>query len=342
VLRQLLRASLLLGCVLAGVSCRSSSPPSIQALGGLAQGTTYAVQWWSDAPVDRDALGRALSDELERLDRLLSNYRPDSTLEVFNAAQSVDPQSLPEELVGLLRLAADVHRASDGCFDPTVQPLVRAWGFDGDEPAVPSPPDLAAARNRVGFDKLEILDAGTVRKTVPGLEIDMASIGQGYTAGRMAAVVERLGIRHYIVEIGGELVARGHRPDTTPWRVGIEDPSAAGGPPERLNLPTAEPTAVITSGTYRHYFENDGRTYGHILDPRTGRPVDHGLVEVTVVGPDPARAAAWATALLCLGPVDAAAVADREALAALLAVRADRGIERVRSARFPAASAAAR
>jgi FAD:protein FMN transferase len=330
---------LFLACVLAAAGCSADRSP-LHSFGGVAQGTTYGVQWWNGARVDERALATDVTAELERIDQLLSNYRPDSTLEVFNAAPSVEPQRLPEELVDLLRLAADVHRASERCFDPTVRPLVRAWGFDGEKPAVPSTERLAAARERVGFDKLEIVDARTVRKGVPGLEIDMASIGQGYTVGKVAAIVERFGIRDYIVEIGGELLVRGSRPDGQPWRVGIENPSPAGGPLEKLSLPTADPVAVITSGTYRHFFEDGGRAYGHILDPRTGSPVDHGLVEVTVVGPDPARAAAWATALLCLGPEDAARIADREALAATFAVRAGEAIRRSHSARFPASATA--
>lgn len=339
VLRRSFPSLFALACALALAGCGPGRPP-VRSLDGFAQGTTYTVQWWSTQGADERTLAAALEAELERIDRLLSNYRPDSDLEVLNAAVSTEAQLVPEELVELLRLAADVHRASEGCFDPTVRPLVHVWGFDGDEPAVPSAERLIEARARVGLDKLEIVDARTVRKTVPDLAVDMSSIGQGYTVGRLAAVVESLGLRDYIVEIGGELLVRGRKPDGQPWRVGIENPAAGGGPLQRLTLRNADPTAVITSGTYRHFFEAGGREYGHILDPRTGRPVEHGLVEVTVIGEDPARAAAWATALLCLGPEDAARIADREALAATFAVRTADGIARTSSALFPAAAVA--
>lgn len=319
---------------LAAAGCART--PQIESVAGIAQGTTYTLQWWSEQPVDKEALAAAAAAELNRIDELLSNYRPDSALERFNAMRNIEPQVLPAELVALLRLAVEVHLASDRCFDPTVRPLVHLWGFDSEDPRIPDAADVAAALANVGLDKLEILDAQTVRKTLPGVEVDMASIGQGYTVARLAKVLEGLGIDNYLVEIGGELQARGLKPGGEHWRIGIENPTAAGGVAEPLVVPGDRPVAVITSGTYRHYFEDRGRAYGHILDPRTGRPVEHDLVETTVVGPDPARAAAWATALLCLGPDEGARTADREGLAATLAVRSQDSVIRTHSARFAA------
>jgi thiamine biosynthesis lipoprotein len=145
----------------------------------------------------------------------------------------------------------------------------------------------------------------------------MASIGQGYTAGRLADLLELQGSTAYLAEIGGEIAARGTKLDGTPWRIGLENPvdDAPAGP--TLRIPPEPRTAVVTSGSYRHYLDADGRRFGHIIDPRSGQPVDHALLSVTVVGPDAATAAAWGTALLCLGPAAGAAAAEREGLAAL-------------------------
>jgi thiamine biosynthesis lipoprotein len=198
---------------------------------------------------------------------------------------------------------------------------VRAWGFDGDAPAVPADATLDSARALVGLDKLELLDATHVRKTVAELELDMASIGQGYTAGQLAALLERHGSTAYLAEIGGEVVARGTKPDGAAWRIGVENPVDGVGP--TLRIPPDARTSVITSGSYRQYLEAEGRRFGHIIDPRSGWAVEHALLSVTVVGDDAATAAAWGTALLCLGPRDAAATAERESLAALLWVASD-------------------
>jgi thiamine biosynthesis lipoprotein len=136
---------------------------------------------------------------------------------------------------------------------------------------------------------------------VARLALDMASIGQGYTAGRLADLLERNGSTAYLAEIGGEVVARGLKPDGSAWRIGIENPVADAEAGPALRMPPEARTAVVTSGSYRHYFEADGRRFGHIIDPRTGSPVEHALVAVTVVGNDGATAGAWGTALLCLG-----------------------------------------
>jgi thiamine biosynthesis lipoprotein len=298
------------------IACTASPPAGLHAVSGFAQGTTYSLQWTGGGT--EAEVAAATGEELERIDALLSNYRPDSTLERFNAERSSEPAELPAELVTLLTLAKSVHAASHGCFDPTVRPLVRVWGFDRDAPAVPPPAAIEAARAVVGLDKLELLDSTHARKRHPGLEIDMASIGQGYTAGRLAELLERLGSTSYLAEIGGEVVARGTKPGDTPWRIGVEDPVSNSPAGPALRMPAGARTAVITSGSYRNYLEADGRRFGHIIDPRTGWPVEHALLSVTVVGGDAAAAAAWGTALLCLGPTEALAAAERENLAALL------------------------
>jgi len=318
---QRVRASTAACAVAAVVACTPSSAPPLHTVGGVAQGTTYSLQWTGGATAPE--IAAAAEQELARLDTLLSNYREDSTLELFNATQSTEPLELPSELVALLELAKRVHAASDGCFDPTVRPLVHAWGFDGDSPAVPGAAVIDAAREIVGLDKLELIDATHVRKTVAGLSLDMSSIGQGYSAGRLADLLERNGSTAYLAEIGGEVVARGLKPDGSAWRIGIENPAADAGAGPALRMPPVARTAVVTSGSYRHYFEADGRRFGHIIDPRTGWPVEHALVSVTVVGNDGATAGAWGTALLCLGPDAASVTAEREGIAALFWVGHD-------------------
>jgi thiamine biosynthesis lipoprotein len=304
------------------VAC-SSPPPPIRTISGVAQGTTYSLQWSGGA--EESAVASAAEQELERIDALLSNYRPDSTLERFNADRSLAPIELPAELVTLFRVAKDVHEASDGCFDPTVRPLVHAWGFDTDRPAVPSTAALDAARALVGLEHLDLVDGTHARKAFPDLALDMASIGQGYSAERLAAVLEGHGSQAYLAEIGGEIVARGTKPDGTPWRIGVERPSSTDLPGPTLRIPAEPLTVVITSGAYRHYLDAGGRRFGHVIDPRTGWPVEHSLLAVTVVGREAATTAAWATALLCLGPDDAASVAEREHLATLSWIGDDDG-----------------
>lgn len=295
-----------------------SQPDQVQTLSGAAQGTTWHVSVWQPGGVDVDAMQRDIDGEFQRLDKALSNYRPDSTIEEFNASGSTNPIAVGAEIVALVQTAQQVSEASGGCYDLTIKPLFDLWGFKGDTLAVPDSDSLARILAQVGYSKLEIQPPDQLRRTIPELRVDLSSIGQGYSVGRIAAVVENAGIDNYLVEIGGELQTRGHKPDTSHWRIGVERPLPDGRSVQKaLVIGRDSPLAVMTSGTYRHYFDKDGKRYSHILDARTGNPVDHSTLSVTVLHDSPALADAWSTALLCLGQDAGQAVADRQGIAAL-------------------------
>ncbi|MGF1643172.1 MAG: FAD:protein FMN transferase [Thiotrichales bacterium] len=307
---------MLLALVLGLAGC---GKPALQHLAGSAQGTTYHISWWNAQPIDARGLHAAVEAELARIDLALSNYRPDSAIEAFNAHDALTPHPVPVELVELLRIANQVRAAGADCYDLTLKPLSTLWGFRADTLTVPAPETLADALKHIGQHRVEIVDATHLRKTVPKVALDVSSIAQGYSVARLAHLLDAAGIENYLVEIGGELQARGQKPDGRRWRIAVERPL----PGERrvhkiIELPAEHTIAVMTSGTYRHYYDDDGRRYSHILDARTGAPVTHDLVSVTVLHPDATRADAWSTALLCLGAEDALALAEREGLAAML------------------------
>jgi thiamine biosynthesis lipoprotein len=230
----------------------------------------------------------------------------------------------------LVEQSQEISRASDGAFDITVAPLVNLWGF-GPRPAlgaipqaatasVPAIPDhlpptaaeLATAKLVVGWQKVEpSVEAATLRKVVPDVTLDLASIAEGWAVDELSSLIERRGQEHFLVEAGGELRARGR------WRVGIERPARVVALCDQ---------ALSTSGTYRQRWNDAGRQRSHIIDPRTGEPVGHDTVSVTVIHPSCALADAWSTALLVLGAEEGLAVAEREHLAAAFVVEKDAGI----------------
>jgi thiamine biosynthesis lipoprotein len=221
-------------------------------------------------------------------------------------------------------VAQRAAEATAGAFDATVAPLIEAWGFGpgGRPPATPSPQALAAARARVGHRLLSV-DAGrgTLRKARPDLAIDLNGLVAGWLADRIAsALVDELQHRDVLVDTGGEIAARGRHADGRPWRVAIESPAGArSAGPLSIELNDA---AVATSGDYRRFWTDEyGRRRSHIVDPRSGETVTHGLASVTVVHRDGAWADALGTALLVLGPVEARALAEREHLAVRLVER---------------------
>ena len=314
--------SLLMGC----------SDPSIQKLEGAAQGTTYHISYLSELPVDGKEIETAVKNELDTIDKTLSNYRPDSIIETFNSAENTDSQAVGNEIVSLVRIAKTVHQATQGCFDLTIKPLFELWGFRGDELTIPDDAALLKTLNRIGMEKLEVIDETHLRKKQADLKVDLSSIAQGYSVEKISKALEQKGIKNYLVEIGGELKTRGRKPDSEAWRIALERPLPGEQTMQKIiTMPRESPMAVMTSGTYRHYFDHEGKRYSHILDARTGRPVTHDLVSITVIHEDPTIADAWDTALLCLGQKDGMKIANAEKIPALFIQQLDNELIESRS-----------
>lgn len=295
-----------------------TQPKDVQKFGGEAQGTTYHVSFWLEKETDTQAVKKAVDAEFARIDRQLSNYRKDSAIEQFNKTISSEPQQVGEEIVTLVEQARIVSQASGGCYDLTIKPLFDLWGFNGDKLSPPDNAILQATLKEVGFTQLEVVDAGHLRKHNPELKVDLSSIAQGYSVKRIAALLEQLGSKDYLVEIGGELQTRGKKPDGSAWRIALEKPLSGERTMQKvITITRTEPLAIMTSGTYRHFFDVNGKRYSHILDAKTGIPVTHETVSVTVFHADPTQADAWSTALLCLGRTAGIEAANKAGIAAL-------------------------
>ncbi len=299
-------------------ACSSSPEPPLQKIQGFAQGTTYHISFWSEEPVDAQAIESDVQAEFDSLDKTLSNYRPDSVIERFNANASVKSQEVGPEIVHLVNIARQVYQLSHGCFDLTIKPLFDMWGFTGDTLTIPAPEAIQAGLARVGMDKLEVVDDTHLLKKQEDVRVDLSAEAQGYSVGKISEVLEAHDVHNYMVEIGGELKTNGHRPNGQGWRIAVEKPLAGERSVHKIvTMPKDAPMSVMTSGTYRHYFDSNGVRYSHILDARTGRPVSHNLVAVTVFHEDPAIADAWSTTLLCLGQAEGLQVANAEKLNAI-------------------------
>ncbi len=305
----------LLGCD----ASQNSAPKQVEKFGGNAQGTTYHVSFWAKQPTaTTQNIKTAVDAEFSRLDVQLSNYRNDSVIEQFNAKQTSEAQAVGEEIVNLVEQARLVSQASNGCYDLTIKPLFDLWGFKADKLSIPDDTTLQAALKQVGFAQVEAVDATHLRKKNPALRVDLSSIAQGYSVKRIAGLLEQHGIDNYLVEIGGELQTRGQKPDASAWRVALEKPLSGERTMQKvITIKRTEPLAVMTSGTYRHYFDANGKRYSHILDATNGRPVEHSTVSVTVLHSDPTQADAWSTALLCLGRIAGMEAANKAGISAL-------------------------
>lgn len=298
---------------------------SVVELSGDAFGTTWHVRLVrADALPSLEAVAREIRVALDAVDAGTSSWRDDSEISRFNRSASTAWQSVSADTAAVVAVALDVQHRSEGAFDPTVAPLVELWGFGrvGPRRRPPPPEAMSAALARVGGGALAVRrNPPALRKQHPDLALDLSGVAKGYAVDLVARRLDALGVARFLVEVGGELRARGEAPGGGPWRVGVERPEPG---PSRIGWTLAlVDVSLASSGDYRRYFEWRGRRYSHVIDPRSGLPVHHGLVSVSVLAPDAARADAWATALLVLGPEAGPRVATREGLAVLFVL--DRG-----------------
>jgi thiamine biosynthesis lipoprotein len=306
------------------------APRAAVVFSGPAMGSRYSVRVVM-SPGDEAAnerIGAEIGRELALCERLFSTWSATSEISRLSSHASTAAFAVSLETLKALQLARRASELSGGAFDVTVAPLVEAWGFGpgGGPRVVPDDQALAALRARVGYRLLQ-LDArrSSVAKARPDVACDVSALAGGWAADRIAGALAALGHKDVLVDVGGEVSARGRRADGGRWRVAVEWPDRSR---ERALVLELEDAAVATSGDYRKAWRDaEGRRLSHILDPRTGRPIAHDLASVTVVDEDGAWADALATGLLVLGPQEGRALAARERLAA-------RFVQRQKDGRF--------
>lgn len=328
---RLLAAILLTSLVLLAACERQQS---VVHLVGATMGTQYSVKVVNPGARDPDELRSAIDALLMEINAAMSTYLADSELSLLNTNGSTDWIAISERLYDVLQTALTIAAASDGAFDVTIGPLVNLWGFGPERDSqVPDTAAIEQARERVGVDKLRLRPTPpAVRKQRGDIHIDLSAIAKGYAVDEIAAYLESLGYGDYLVEIGGEIRAKGANQDGVPWRIGIENPVVDGREiGETVDL---SGHGMASSGNYRNFFERDGIRYGHTIDPKTGRPTRHDLAAVTVIHPQAMVADAWATALMSLGFEDGFKLAEERGIAALFFVAAADTGKRVETRTF--------
>ena len=289
-------------------------------------GTTWSVVYTDSTLITDEQLMALIESELADINRSLSTYLPESEISRINRGETATTERLSDDFSDVLTTALAIHELTGGAYDVTIGPLVDLWGF-GPEPfsgTVPPAAAIARARALVGAGRINWQPASQRLQLPEGMRVDMSSIAKGYAVDQLVELLLAQGIDSVLVEIGGELRAHGERPEGGPWRLAIESPEPASG--RFLTGLRVSEGAVATSGDYRNFFEIDGKRYSHLVDPRTGAPVDHELVSVTVVHKLCAVADALATGLLVMGLESAFALAEEEGLAAYFVTSSEAGL----------------
>ena len=262
----------------------------------VLEGKTMGTFWRASIPgidAKRSAeLKEKIQTQLDADDQLLSTYKKDSALMRFNDSQSLSPWPVSEAMAEIVTTSLRIGAKTDGAMDITVGPLVNLWGFGPEQQPVqiPSQEQIDAMKAKTGLQHLTVINQSHqqyLQKDLPDLYIDLSTVGEGYAADHLARLMEQEGISRYLVSVGGAVQA-------------VVDINGHG---------------ISTSGSYRNYYELDGKRLSHVIDPQTGRPIEHNLVSVTVIAPTALEADAWDTGLMVLGPEKAKEVVRREGLA---------------------------
>lgn len=302
-------------------------------LHGNTMGTTYNVKYVVDERGQIDGLQEAIDERLVEINKLMSTYDPTSELSRFNQNRYTTPVALSAETTKVVKEALRLGELSDGVLNVTVGPLVNLWGFGPNKrpEKVPTEAQIAEVREYVGLDKVELTSQG-LRKLHPMVYVDLSTIAKGYGVDQVAEIMEKNNLHDYLVEIGGEMRVKGERGNGEEWLIAIEKPVSTERSVQKIV--SVGTNAIATSGDYRNYYEMGGKRYSHLIDPRTGSPITHNLVSVTVVHPSSMTADGLATAFNVMGWDEAKALAEKEDLAVFLIKRTADGFEEYASPQF--------
>jgi FAD:protein FMN transferase len=277
-------------------SCKHSSQPVLVKFGGETQGTYYAITYYAYDSINWQS---SVDSLLHRFDSTASTYKPNSIISRMNAN---DTSVRADEMFSIIfQKAIEVSEKTDGAFDITVGPLVYAWGFGLSNRLKMDQHIVDSLLPLVGYHNI-MLDNGKLLKKDPRIRIDYNAIAQGYAVDVVAAFFDSKGIKSYLIDIGGEVLARSTKPGGEKWNVAIEMPTKNADDDRKIKaVVLLQDLAISTSGSYRKFYEENGIRYSHTIDPATGYPVKHSTLSVSVIARDCITADAYATAFMVMG-----------------------------------------
>lgn len=292
-------------CLLVFKRSGSQAAVSYQHNEGTVFGTLYHAKYL----YDRD-LQAELEAELQKVDASLSMFNPQSTISKINRNETDETDEMLSEV---LKLSFTIYEATDGAFDPTVAPLVNAWGFGFKSGQMPDSTQVDSLLALVGLSHIH-LDGNKLTKDNPLSILDFSAIAKGYGVDRAAQVLRNHDIKNFMVEIGGEIVTEGVNEKGEPWRIGINKPDddSTSTNTELQDVIELSGKAIATSGNYRNYYIKDGRKIAHTINPKTGYPAQQDILSSTVIAPTCAEADAFATAFMVLGTKAAKRVLEKQ------------------------------
>lgn len=333
-LRNLLQGACLVSTLVLALSGCDSNAERVEVLSGPTMGSTYTIKYVFNASTPAaDAVGVEVQSILDEVDRQMSTYRLDSDIARFNQSPANTCLPMPQPVLDLAQYGYELSRSSDGAFDLTLGPLLNLWGFGPQARAkhVPSAADIAKAKTQIGYQHVRVVGNQLCKDA--DVQVEFNSIAAGYTVDRISERFTELNIDSYMIEVTGELIAKGRKPDGSAWRIALEQPLGDG---QRViqRVLEIDGYGINTSGDYRNYFEENGVRFSHTIDPQVGAPISHRLASVTVVDPSALHADGLGTVLLVLGPERGLAFAEERKIAAFFVMRDGEGFATQVSSEF--------
>jgi thiamine biosynthesis lipoprotein len=311
--------------LMTGCAVMTSALPGLAGRAQIIGGPAFASWWRASLPADCDVMqiDAAIEKVIEEIDAKMSPYRSTSELNLLNRAPDGHWLPVSDITSQVISESLRIAHLTEGAFDPTVGPLVRRFGFG---------PIIGAVKADY---RSVVLGARGLRKSVPKATLDLCGIAKGYALDQMALAVEALGVRSFLLEAGGEVLARGRHPDGRPWHVGIETHGTV--PPKFQHVVRLDGMALATSGTAVNGGTRSGVGFNHIIDARTARPVANGVASVSVIAESGMQADALATSLMVMGAANGLELAEQMKLAVLFQLEEGQGDSEVMSERFASA-----
>ena len=274
------------------------------SLSGKTMGTTYHITVVTGLFTNTKDLQGQIDMRLDEINKSMSTFRKDSEISRFNAHQNVGEKfRISDDFYNVMTVAKGIYDETGGAWDGTVKPLVDLWGFSKSENkhTIPEKSRIAALLSKIGFNNIEIFAGHYLAKRNTAISIDLASIAKGYGVDQVAALIRVNGTHNFLVEIGGEVFAAGHRKDGKKWRIGINRPRKNAAVDQVYKVVNLQDKGFATSGDYRIFFEVNQKRFSHVIDPRNGYPVDNGVVSVSIIANTCTFADGLATAVMVLG-----------------------------------------
>tara|TARA_Y100000590_G_scaffold105497_1_gene120025 strand:- start:7540 stop:8514 length:975 start_codon:yes stop_codon:yes gene_type:complete len=294
----------------------------IVLINGFTMGTTYSIKIkTADAVVNQEKIRADIEKILLEINQKMSTYIVDSELSVINFSNSLDSNLISDDLFKVISHANTISKTTNGAFDITVGPLVNLWGFgpNKSENKIPSNEEIELIKKNIGYKKIYLnKETTSIKKLHPDLYVDLSGIAKGFAVDKIALYLNSYNLENYLVEIGGELIAKGTNEDNEVWQIGIENPNN-----NLAKIIGLKDIAMATSGDYRNYFEKNGVRYSHTINPNTGKPIKHKLASVTVLDKTAMNADALATAFMVLGPAKTIELANELKIGVYLIIKND-------------------